>query len=302
MAIRRQQRLIFRCAMAFLLDEAGRLIRRHDGDFVRGAVFLAMAQATRPIGTAAGPAGPRAVRGISVRAIAQSLGLAYETTRRKTADLEALGLCQRVGDGLIASPAAFQGEAYRQDCELTRLGLDHLFRDLRAIGFDFSALDQVSPQMGGVRVPADPTEAANALVGDFLLRVLEGGAEPHGSMIDALVAVAMMIANAEFLTHDPELAWKFAGAETPPPDELRRPVPLTQLSNNLGLAHETVRRRVKRFVARGWAARSRGGYLFSMARQQDPEVIRTGLIVSQRFLQLLQALRQLGIGRPARPR
>lgn len=286
--------------MAFLLDEAGRLIRRHDGDFIRGAIYLAIAQATRPAGTTAYPTERCVVRGVSVRAIAQSLGLAYETTRRKAAELEALGLCHRVGDGLVANPAAFQGDAYRQDCDLTRLGLDRLFSELRAIGFDLGVLDGVSARMGGLRVPADPTEAAAALVGDFLLRVLEGGAEPHGSMIDALVAVAMMISNAELLTLDPELAWKYAGAETPPPDELRRPVPLTQLAGRLGLVHETVRRRVKRFVALGWATRGRGGYLFSMARQQDPEIMRTGLVVSQRFLQLLQALRSLGID-PARP-
>lgn len=281
--------------MEFLLDEAGRLIRRHDGDFTRGAVFLAIAQATR--GPCPDPRCPdgKAMRGVSVRAVAQSMGLAYETTRRKAAELEALGLCRRTDDGLAVSPEAFRGEAYRQACEATWRGLERLFNDLRAIGFNFDMLGAVSAQMGGPRVPADPKAAAAALVGDFILRVLEGGAAPHGSIMDALLAVAMMIANAELLTHDPVLAWKYAGAETPPPDALRRPAPLAQLSGRLGLAHETVRRRAKRFVALGWAARSRGGYLFSMARQQDPEVIHSGLIVSQRFLQLLQALRQLGI-------
>ncbi len=291
-AVRRHQRLIFRCAMDFLLDEAGRIIRRHDGDFIRGAVFLAIAQATRaPAGTGA----DEPVRVISVRALAQSMSLAYETTRRKVAELEARGLCLRAGNGLTASPAAFEGETYRQACEETWQGLKRLIGELRAIGFDFSLVGAVSAQAGRGQTPDDLAQASAALVGDFTLRVLEGGAGPHGSILDAVLATAMMIANAELLTHDPELAWKYAGAETPPPDALRRPVSIAQMAARLGLSHETVRRRVKRFVELGWARRETGGYLFSMARQQDPAVIQTGLVVSQRFLQLLQALRQIGV-------
>jgi DNA-binding Lrp family transcriptional regulator len=295
-AVRRQQRLIFRCVMEFLLDEGGKLSRRHDGDFVRGAVFLAIAQATRmPDGAAAGVAVPRA-RTISVRAISQSLALPYETTRRKVAELEALGLCRRVDDGgLAASPAAFAGEAYDAACRETWLALRGLIVRLRTLGFDFGGFDRVSaqasPRADGQRL----AEAVAVLGDDFLLRVLEAGAGPHGSILNGVLATAMLIANAELVTHDPQLAWKYAGAETPPPDSLRRPATVTELATRLGFTHETVRRRVKRFVELGWARRVTGGYLYSMARQQTPEVSNTGLMTSQRFLQLLQALRQLGV-------
>lgn len=293
-SLRRQQRLILRCVTTFLLDVMGRQIRRHDGDFTRAVVYMAAIQACRPPVIKDTPDQPP--RTFSVRAIAQSMGLAYETTRRNIAELEAAGLARRVDQrGYAVAPLVFEGDAYRADCEATWRALRRLIVDLRALGFDFHQFTGGSGLASARRpVCADLVDCVAVLVNDFLLRVLEAGAEPHGSMLDASIFSTLMLANAELLTNDPRLAWVYAGAETPPPDNLRKPATITGVAQALGLGHETVRRRIRHYQERGWVKRVTGGYLITVERLQDPAVLRAGLMISQRFLRLVQSLRQVG--------
>ena len=293
--LRRQQRLIFRCVTMFLLDLVGRQIRRHDGDFTRAIVYMAAIQASRsPAGS---EAGEPPVRAFSVRAIAQSLSLPYETTRRKVAELEAASLARRDGArGYTVAPTVFEGEGYRIDSEATWRALRRVIIDLRALGFDFGQFAGGSG-LAAVRAlaEADLVDAITILTNDFLLRVLEAGSRPHGSMLDASIIATLILANAELLTLDPELAWTYSGAATPPPDHLRTPATITSLAASLGLTHETLRRRMRHYRALGWVKRATGGYLITLDRMQDPEVLAAGLMIVQRFLQLIQSVRLLGV-------
>ncbi len=97
----------------------------------------------------------------------------------------------------------------------------------------------------------------------------------------------------------PALAWQYSGAGTPPPDTVRKPATITDVASALGLLHETVRRRFRHYRELGWVTRVSAGYLLTMERQQHPNVLGTGLIVSQRCVQLLQSLRQIGVCPPA---
>lgn len=293
--LRRQQRLILRCVTAFLLDLMGRRIRRHGGDFTRAIVYMAAVQASRsPL---ADSTTDQPGRTFSVRAIAQSMGLAYETTRRNVAELEAAGLARRVHRrGFTVAPVMFEGEAYRVDSEATWRALRRLIVDMRGLGFDFGRFAGGSSLAAARQLAhADQVDAVAVLVNDFLLRVLETGVEPHGSMLDASIFSTLLLANAELLTNDPALAWTYAGAETPPPDSLRKPATITGVAAALGLTHETVRRRIRRYRERGWVKRVTGGYLITVERLQAPVVLRGGFLVSQRFLQLVQSIRLLGV-------
>lgn len=294
-SLRRQQRLIFRCVVELLLDLVSRKIRQQEGDFTRAVVYMAAIQASRPSGRPAGT--PDVPRTFSVRAIAQSLSLPYETTRRKIAELEAAGLAKRVGSrGYMVAPPAFEDDGGRADREATWRALKKLIVDLRALDFDFNAFASGSA-LAGVRdlANADLVEAVAALANDFILRVLESGVTPHGSMLDSAIISTLILTNAELLTHDPELAWRYSGAATPPPDHLRRPATIIEMATRLGLTHETVRRRIRSYRERHWVKRVTGGYLYDIERMQQPEVLESGAMVSQRFLQLLQSLRQLGV-------
>lgn len=281
------QRLVFRCASDFLLDEIGLLTGRHDGDVIRAITWLALVQASGDPG-----------RGVSVRALARSLNLPFETVRRKVRDLEAAGLCQVAADGRpTAVPLgedAARAEAARV-CENFRLLLGNL-----------SALGVAPGLFLGGSLPAPGADqaraqlAAHRLIHNYFLRTLEAGVEPHETMFNAVVYVAAMSANAERITYDPVLAPRYAGADTPPPDALRRPARPREIAERLNLPYEVVRRRLVEFQARGWMERSGTGYLCAVERMQDPALLAGAYMIVQRLSQLVQAVAQTGLALEAR--
>lgn len=279
----RRNRLILRCVLEFLLDECRSLILTHEGSITRAAVHLAVAQASR-----SRPAG--ASGAISVRAVAQSLDLAYETTRRQVGALEAAGLLlARAGESGVR--IADEGPRPQIGRARGRLAaLRALVADLKGLNFEFD------PGPLGPSIEDDVLAVQlSDLLDAFILRVLEAGVEPYGSILDAVIYSALVVANAEAITYDPELAATYAWSDSPPPDELRRPATVTELAERLGMPHETVRRRIVRHQALGWADRVRGGYLSAMSRQQAPDVMLGSQIIVQRFLQLIRAARQMGL-------
>ena len=289
-ARRRTQRLVFRCICEFLIDEAGRLIAAHERDFVRAVINLAIAQASRG-------GGDDAQRSISVRAISQSLGLPYETTRRKVLELEERGYCRRVSaQRMAASPTAPR----LHTAETARASVEAVVADLKALGFE---LEQILP--AGVMRERDGTPPSDAtirnLLDDFILRVLESGVAPHGSMLDALVFTALMNANAEPITQDPTMAWRYSGAETPPPDNLRRPATIAELAQKLSIPRETMRRRITRMLELERCVAVSGGYLTTLKHMQMPDVLQSGALVNHHFGQLLNHLRQEGLDLNAIP-
>ncbi|MFZ5670960.1 MAG: hypothetical protein ACOY4K_15840 [Pseudomonadota bacterium] len=287
--VQSQARVVTRAILNFVVDEIGRQTRRHDGDFVRAAVELAVSQATRgPAGWATDPA-----RSVSVRAIAGSLGIAYETCRRKVRALEALGRCRRLGPGVAVSPGNFEGAAYEAASAEQWNRLRGSIAELRAIGFDYDLFTHISAQ-APVRAD-DRLRTIAYLIDDYMLRLIESRMAGDEAITDSAVLTAMVTMNAEPMRHDPDLAWRFAGRDTPPPDSARAPVTIAMLARRLGMGDDSVGRRVAHLVRKGWACRVRGGYLSSMEEQQTPAVHQARLMSVLRFLQLVQALRLLGV-------
>jgi len=76
-------------------------------------------------------------RPVSVLALAESLGLPFETTRRHVNKLIAAGACKRVKGGVIVLASAIEGP---RNTEATEQNLDYVLsfgRALRRIGLDF---------------------------------------------------------------------------------------------------------------------------------------------------------------------
>jgi hypothetical protein len=276
------QRLIFRCAADYLLDEAGVLAGRHEGDFVRAIAWLAMLQ----VGEGDG-------RPISIRALSRSLSLPFETTRRKVRELEAAGYCRMVEGH---RPAATRPDADAARAEAVRClqGYRRLTATLGRLGLGPEVFLGAPPPAPAVdQVAAE--QAAHRLIQGFLLRVLDAGSGPHGSMVNALIFVALMSANAALITNDPLLARRYAGADTPPPDSLRPPAKPRQIADRLNIPYEIVRRRLVEFVERGWVDKVPGGYRSRIDRIQHPDILAGGLAISQRFAQLVQQVAATGL-------
>ncbi len=76
-------------------------------------------------------------RPVSVLAVADSLGLPYETTRRHVSKLQKLGRCVRVKGGIIGLPISLQGPAADEAMLANLANLRRLFRGLKRAGADF---------------------------------------------------------------------------------------------------------------------------------------------------------------------
>jgi hypothetical protein len=139
---------------------------------------------------------------------------------------------------------------------------------------------------------------------EFFLRTAQGlvrlvGGEDHTIV---LVHRAILAANVAHLDVDPGKKL-FASVDTPPPDEVRRPVSVRSISQSLGIPFETVRRRVQALVEAGLCKRVKGGIIIPVQVVEGPvaEQLMLGNIANVR--RLFRQLRQAGFDfDPAEPR
>jgi hypothetical protein len=285
MASRRAvQRLIYRCVSEYLLSQAGVLAARHDGDFVRAVIYLALVQASAGRSDDDGA--------ISVRGLSRSLALAFETTRRKVIELEAAGLCRRLADQRLLALAPADDDL-RAEIDRIAAGFQALMARMTRLGIGPGQF--LGPLPTPAADQAQARVATHRLVQGFILRALEAGVEPQGSIVNTVLYAALVSANASRITNDPVLAIRYAGADTPPPDSIRSPAKPAELAERLGLPYELVRRRLLTFGELGWARRVEAGYLANIERMDDPALMASTLAIGQRFAQLVQGVAQTGL-------
>jgi len=283
-------RLVMRLLLRFMIAAIPSLSRWHGGDLVRGVVFLATAQATRP-------RPPQACRPIRVYGLAASLALPYETTRRRVNALAEDGLVVRREDQAILVPEVVlrDGAFPRYADEVYALFLD-LARGLRAIGLDFDTLGRTEPVAEEPQPFETPDRAIRSLVLDFVLRMLECGVAVHeNDMQRALVFTAIMSANAEPYTDALGEAWDYARLDQSPPDALRRPISVAHIADRLGIPYETTRRTVMALLADGDVVRvGNKGVINPQVSPRDAALHKSGVQVMSRFVQFVGDLRRLG--------
>ena len=142
-------RLSVRLATEYFLRSMQLLVEFVDGDLVTALVFLAIVSANVSHLNADGPEGPlhvdsddvppdEARKPVSVLALAGSLDLPYETTRRHVAKLLKSGQCVRVAGGLIVPAKVLLGERHTEAMRANLTNLRRLFRALNKAGVDLS--------------------------------------------------------------------------------------------------------------------------------------------------------------------
>jgi Mn-dependent DtxR family transcriptional regulator len=275
-----RQRLVFRIVSGHLVGILSRNARLHDGDLQRAYVWHGLCQG-------AGGAGEGVRSTVTARGLSRSLAIPHETVRRKLADLKAAGYFLRTDEGgFKLVEGRVHGAAARAATREELASISHAARELRLSGLELSPLGRPAPG-------TDVELAAMELLRDFQLRCYEAGVGLYGSIVDGAIVMGMLRLNAAPITEDVELAWRYAGADTPPPDDARAPVSIGRVSSLMALPRETVRRRVQRFIKLGWVEQRADGYLVTMARLQAPESLANGAIMAQRFMVLLGHLRGL---------
>jgi hypothetical protein len=144
-ADRAEARIVDRLATEHFLRSARAVSDQAGGNLFNGLTLRAIVAANignidqkpktpaRPAALSQAPPHDQ-LRPVSVLAIAGSLGLPYETTRRHVAALMKQGACMRVRGGIVASPETLAGPEAEQAMLANLVNLRRFLRALRRAG------------------------------------------------------------------------------------------------------------------------------------------------------------------------
>jgi hypothetical protein len=168
-------------------------------------------------------------RPVSVRAVAASMRLPYETARRNIRNLEARGVCVVSEAGVVVPTAFLVSHHYMEAAQAGHERLYVLYRMLRARRL----LEPLPPPHYDEDEP--PVRGAVRLMSDYLLRAGEAAVGRTGDLVAALVVL-------------PLVATAAAGGEG---GQAPASLSLAALARRIGLPGETVRRHVAALAAEG---------------------------------------------------
>ena len=302
------QRLVTRVVLEFLIDLLAVSTRAHGGDLKAMIVFMAIQHANteflecdpdRASHFFEGRLDDRLRRPITAHALAQSVSFSPETCRRYVHKLLDAGYCRRVGTrGLIVPSAVMACEPFASSIDSTQAAFVTMLKSLHDIGFDVvaAAATHRGPTDPIVRLPPEPLRFALwTVMTGYVIRVLLDGIEHHDrDFLRGLIFVTVMAMNVEHITFDPGPAWRYADAETTPPDEMRTPVSVRAVSDRLGAPYETTRQHLMRLVELGRAKRVGRGFIIPGEVNQDPRYLRMGLNIYWWLLRAVSQLERLG--------
>ncbi len=301
------QRVVTRIVLEFFVDILAAAARACDGDLKSMLVLLAIDHANTEH-LLAGPMGARNAlvvhpddsqrRPISVHALSQSMRIPPETGRRYTQALMRRGFCERADErGLIVPNRIMALPQFAAFDDTKHTAFMALLRDLYAIGFDPLA-PGVREACRSPRPTLDPVTARRAvsvLVTGYVLRAVVDAVDLHGAdFLHTVLYATVITMNVPHITHDRQLAWRYADASSGPPDEMRRPVTVRAVAERIGVPYETTRQNLMRLIERGDLARVPGGLIAPVAPQQTPVRLQHGLNLHVWLLRVIAELYRLG--------
>lgn len=189
-------------------------------------------------------------RPVSIRSLADSLGLPAETVRRRVHRMAAEGVCVLSPRGVVVPQRVLASEHYTGPALETCARLGQLYGELRALG-----------ALGPPRHPAEapspgafPHRRVMRIWGDHLLRSLDSVTRNLGDLVTVMLLLSILRANTE------------GGPGTSP-----RPVSVAALARRQGLPEETVRRYILRLTAEGRCLRTTRGLVLPPDVLDRPE-------------------------------
>jgi hypothetical protein len=198
---------------------------------------------------------------VSMHAVAQSLGLAPETVRRRFAGLVRRGACLATPLGIVVPRTSVVSDAYktiqRARYERTR----GFYRTLKAMG--------ALPSADRIEAPPEAplVRAANRAISEYCLRASLNLLSLTGDVLSTLVLIQLVLENARGLDHEALVHWMRA------PEVEARPVRIARLAAGLPASGETVRRHVNALQVRGFCRRVPGGLVATPTAGARPRLV-----------------------------
>jgi len=275
-------------SVLFLFDIAR--LSRGDGDLLEPVILTAILQANQAAllsdpsqqlryDDAAWALPDEDRRPISINAIAQSLGLPFETVRRRAKALAGRGLCVITPAGVYVPQAAVTATAY------VRVQAERAAR-LAALHGALVAADMLAPSPGLEGFIVHAARAADRQLANYMLRACGGLLDLTGSAMDGMILVALAAANIAELRVERVSDWATFGT-------LAQPCNASRLSEMLGMSNETVRRRLHGLEAAGFCRRVPGGWTAAIPPGRHALLGRQVTENAQNLRRLFAALAEL---------
>lgn len=184
-------------------------------------------------------------RPASINAMANSLGIPFETTRRRLKKLEGQGVCKTIpGSGIVIPESFLTSPAYLQSVLAAHERLIAFYARL----LEGDLLDPLPATNYGID-DGVPLRGAARLLADYLLRGLDGLLREGEDVASALTFLAILVTALD------EAPWPPLAAEPTP----FRAIRVSDVARRLRMPGETVRRHVLGLEEVGLVARTRGG-------------------------------------------
>jgi hypothetical protein len=244
-------------------------------------------------------------RPVSITGLAASLGSPFETTRNNVAALIEDGFCTRVETGVIVPNAVLQSPALVAMDAALSASFWKMIEDLKALGFDFEQVRGrkdvdsdlgIEPDFRPADGQGSPRRLISRVTSEFYLASILGGSAPfEGDWTACAVFGAVMSINAEAMGKSPDEAWRYARADTPPPDAVRRPATIREVAARLNLDRESARRHVHGLIKGGRVIKGDKGYLANTAYMQTPLSQAAAVEMTKAFYRMIYDLTALGV-------
>lgn len=233
------------------------------------------------------PAPPELRRPVSVSAIAHSLGMPFETVRRRVRGLVRNGALAHGERGVIATPASVVDPAY--------IGI-MLDRHQRIGRFYADLLDAgvlAGPEAGAPRPVSDaPVRVTNRAFAEYMLRAIGDLVAFAGDVISALVLGGIARANTEGLKPEALAQWALE------PAAHGTPIRTGLLAERLGISPETCRRYAVSLEAAGLCVRGPKGLVATASAESRRVLARIVQDNLSNIHRMFARLRQLGVLTP----
>jgi DNA-binding Lrp family transcriptional regulator len=217
-------------------------------------------------------------RPISVNALSQSLGIPFETVRRRVARLATIGLYRVGPHGVIVPGWVLRISSHKAAAVAGYDRARTLYWRLVRLG----ARPEIPPATPWEGPPALRAVARSSA--DYLLRLVATTTAELGDVVNAAVWLEVLRSSHE---HLPEAAG-ICGED-------RRPVRISTVAKRIGIPHETARRRAAELVARGACELTREGVVLAPKAMDRPEFERIMSANHSDLNRMFATLGQLGI-------
>jgi DNA-binding Lrp family transcriptional regulator len=292
-------RLTNRLAIAYLLDAIA--IFRGDEHLVDALLISAISQAnvapiTRQADLQVAYSAPEAPppdemrRPVSMNALASSLGLPFETVRRRVRGLVARKVCVVVDGGVIVPTATVSSPEYFEDTFRLYERLRAFYYQLRDLGL----LANLPPPSVDLGDELTPLRTMARISNDYGLRVIDTLMRSLGDLLTGVILMEVLRCNVEHLAPDQR------GGEGDEPadyvaDEHRRAASISTVARRIGLPIETVRRNAVELLDRGLCVRIKGGLVVPAEALARPVMLAFGAENLANLQRMFAALSQLGV-------